>query len=60
MAENPILTDKEQDKEISPPPPHPTTPVSERPSEPLLLMKSRTFMARTDIVPDIVYRNWFE
>ena len=29
MTENPILIDKEQDKENSPPPTHPTTPVSE-------------------------------
>ena len=32
MAENPILIDEEQDKENSTPPPHATTPVSERPT----------------------------
>ena len=33
MAQNPILIDKEQNKEN--PPPLPTTPVSENPTEPL-------------------------
>ena len=32
-AENPILIDENQDMENSPPP-HPTTPVSERPTQP--------------------------
>ena len=37
MAENPILIDKEQDKENSP---HlPTSPVSERPTQPPVLMR---------------------
>ena len=37
MAETPILIDEEQDKENSPPP-HPTTPVSEIPTPPPVLM----------------------
>ena len=34
ITENPILIDEEPDKEKSPPP-HPTTAVSEKPTEPL-------------------------
>ena len=37
LAEDPTLTDKEQDKP-NPPPAHPTTPVSERSTNPLVLM----------------------
>ena len=33
MTENPILIDEEQGKKISPPP-HPTTPTSDRPTQP--------------------------
>ena len=40
-AENPIVLDKEEDKEIAPP----TTPVSERPTEPPRLLRSRAFGA---------------
>ena len=40
MTENPILTDIEQGKENCLPP-LPTTPVSDRPTQPLVLMKSR-------------------
>ena len=55
-VENPIVLDEEQDKENAPP----TTPVSERPSEPPRLLKSRAFRARIENVPDYVYRNLFE
>ena len=56
-VENPIVLDEEQDKEKSPPP---TTPVSERPSEPPRLLRSRAFGARIENVPDNVYRNLFQ
>ena len=59
MAENPILIDKEQDKENSPPP-HPATPVSERPTQPPVLMRSHPFGIRIENVPDYVYRKMFE
>ena len=49
-AENPILLDEEEDKENSPPPP--TTPVSERPTRSPALLRSRTFGARMENVPD--------
>ena len=38
----------------------PTTPVSERPTEPPRLQRSRAFGARIENVPDYVYRNLFE
>ena len=56
-AENPILLDKEEDKENSPP--TTTTPVSERPSLPPGLLRSRSFGTRTENVPDYVYRKLF-
>ena len=60
MAETPILID-EQDKENStPPPPHSTIPVSERPIQPPVLMRSRPFATRSEKVPDYVQRNLFE
>ena len=52
LAENPILTEKEQDKENSPP--LPTTPVSERPTLPLVLMTSCPYGTRIENVPDYV------
>ena len=55
-VENPIvLDDEEEDKENAP-----TTPVSERPTEPPRLVRSRPFGARIENVPDYVYRNLFE
>ena len=56
-VENPIVLDEEEeDKENAPP----TTPVSERPTEPPRLLRSRPFAARIEKVPDYVYRNLFE
>ena len=55
-AENPILLDKEKDKEKSPP----TTPVSERPTRPPALLRSHPFGTRIGEVPDCVYRNVFQ
>ena len=46
-VENPIVLDKEQDKENAPP----TTPVSEPPTEPPRLQRSRAFGARIENVP---------
>ena len=56
-VEDPIVLDKEQDKENSRPP---TTPDSVRPPEPARLQRSRSFGARTENVPDYVYRNLFQ
>ena len=47
-AEKPILLDGEEDKENSPP----TTPVSERPTRPTALQRSRPFGTRIENVPD--------
>ena len=55
-AENPIVLVEEEDKENAPP----TTPVSERPTEPPKLLSSRPFGARIENVPDYVYRNLFQ
>ena len=55
-VENPIVLDDEQDKENAPP----TTPVSERPTEPPRLLRSRAVGARIENVPDYVYRNLFQ
>ena len=55
-VENPIVLDEEEDKENAPP----TTPVSERPTEPPRLLRSRAFGARIENVPDYVYRNLFQ
>ena len=49
MAENPILIDEEQDKEN--PPPVPTTPVYERPTESPVLIGSRPFGTGNENVP---------
>ena len=54
-VENPIVLDEEEDKENAP-----TTPVSEHPTEPPRLLRSRPFGARIENVPDYVYRNLFE
>ena len=56
-VENPIVLDEEKDKENSAPT---TTPVSERPTEPPRLLKSRPFGTRIEHVPDYVYRNLFQ
>ena len=55
-VENPIVLEKEEDKETSPP----TTPLSERPTEHPRLLRSRAFGARIENVPDCVYRNFFQ
>ena len=55
-VENPIVLDEEQDKENA----LATTPVSERPTEPRRLLRSRAFGAGIENVPDYVYRNLFE
>ena len=55
-VENPIVLDEEEDKENAPP----TTAVSERPTEPPRLLRSRAFGARMENVPDYVYRNLFQ
>ena len=52
---NPIVLDEEQDKENAPP----TTPVSERPTEPFRLLRSRAFGARIENTPDYVYKICF-
>ena len=58
-VENPIVLDEEEDKENSAPTTT-TTPVSERPTEPPRLLRSRAFSARIENVPDYVYRNLFQ
>ena len=50
MAENPILIDEEQDKENSLP--FPTTPVSDRPTQPTVLIRRCPFGKKTENVPD--------
>ena len=50
-VENPIVLDEEEDKENSAPT---TTPVSERPTEPPRILRSRAFGARIENVPDYV------
>ena len=56
-AENPILPDEEEDQENCPP--ATTTPVSERPSRPPALLRTRPFGTRIENVPDYVYRKLF-
>ena len=58
VAENTILIDEEENKENFPP--SPTTPVSERPTRPPALLRSRPFGTRTEKVPNYVDRNFFE
>ena len=55
-AKKPLLLDEEEDKENSPPP---TTPVSERPTRPPALLRSRPFGTRIGNILDYVYRNLF-
>ena len=57
-AENPYLHNQEEDKENSPP--TTTTPVSERPTRPPELLRSRPFGTRIENVPDYVYRKLFQ
>ena len=53
-VENPIVLDKEEDKENAP-----TTSESVRPTEPPRLQRSRAFGARKENLPDFVFRNLF-
>ena len=55
-VENPIVLDEEEDKENAPPP----TPVSERPTKPPGLLRSRAFGARIENIPDYIYTNLFQ
>ena len=55
-VENPMVLDKEEDKENSPPP---STQESERPNEPPRLLRSRPFGTRLQSVPDSVHRTLF-
>ena len=57
-VENPIVLDEEEDKENSAP--TTTTSVSERPTEPPRLLRSRAFGARIENIPDYVFRNLFQ
>ena len=57
MAENPILFDEEQHKENFPP--LPTAPVSERPNQRPVLMRSRPFGPRSAIFPQYFCRKLF-
>ena len=59
VAQNQIRMDEEPDKENSATS-HPTSPVSERPNRPHVLMASRPFRTRFENVPDFVYRSLFE
>ena len=56
MTKNPILIDEEQDQENSLPP-LPTTRVSDRPTQPPVLMGSRPFGTRMEKVPNSIYEN---
>ena len=53
---NPILLDKKEDKENSPP----RTSVSKRPTRPSALLRNRPFRTRLEKVPDYPYRNLFQ
>ena len=55
-SENPLKSDEEEDREISPA----TTPVSERPTEPPKLLRSHPLGGRIEKLPEIVYRTLFE
>ena len=59
MAGNPNLIDEEQYKETSPPP-FSMTPVSERPTQPPVLMKSCLFGRKNENVSIYVYRKQFD
>ena len=54
-VENPIVLDEEEDKENARPP---TTPESVRPTEPLMLQRSRAFGARIENVPHYDFRKF--
>ena len=54
-VENLIVLDEQEDKENAPS----STPESVRPMEPPRLQKSRAFRARTENVPDYVFRKLF-
>ena len=56
-AENPILLDDEEGKKNSAP--ITTTPVSEKPTRPSALLRSRPIGKRIEKVPDLVYKNLF-
>ena len=56
LIENLILLDVEEDKKSSPP----TTPVSERPNQPLALLPRQLSGARIENVPVYVYRTLFQ
>ena len=56
-VENPIVLDEEEDNEKAP---HPTTPESVGPTEPLRLERSRAFGARIENVADHVFGNFFQ
>ena len=58
MAENPILIDREQGKKISPP--LPTTLVSGRPTQPLVLIRNCPFGTGIEKVLIYNYSNLFE
>ena len=58
-VENPIVLDKEEDKE-KPTRSAPSTPVSIRPTKPSRLQRSRAFGAKIENVLDCVYRNLFQ
>ena len=58
MAENLILIDEEQDNENDLP--FPNAPISERPPQPPVLMRSHPSRTRTEIVPDHIFKNLFE
>ena len=55
-AENLNLFKEDVDKEITPP----TTPVSERPTRSLALLRSRPFRTRIEKFPDYIYRRLFQ
>ena len=59
MAQNLILIDEEQEKENSSPPLHPTIPVSERPIQPPVLMRSHPFGTKINATENI-HRFFFE
>ena len=59
-VENPIVLDEEEDKENSAPPPVPSTPVSERPTEPPILLRSLAFGSRIENAPNCVYRKMIQ
>ena len=58
-AENPMLIDKEQDKENYTRP-YPTTPISEKPTELPLSLRSCPLGTTNENVPDYIYTNLFE